>query len=157
MKEEWRKIPGWENYEISIDTKEGRCRRILKHSTKEKVNTTSHKYIMWQLSKDGVMTTQQAARWIAITYPELVQNEWFPGAEIDHIDTDTTNNHPSNLRWVSSSGNKLNPITRQHMSDVQIGKNINSKSLSRWVIKLSMDDEIPPASVLLKRFSHERA
>lgn len=136
MEEKWRKIPGWEDYEISIDSKEGKCRRVFKTKIKEKANTyTKGGYIIWQLSKEGKVLSCQAARWIAITYPELVQNEYFEGAEIDHIDTDILNNHPSNLRWTTSSTNQSNPLTLKHMSDAQKGKNLNKPSLSQPIIQ----------------------
>lgn len=136
MEEEiWRKIPGWSEYEISIASKEGKCRRVFKTTTKEKSNTrTKGGYIVWQLSKEGKLLTRQAACWIAITYPELVQNEYFDGAEIDHIDTDINNNYPTNLRWVSSSGNQRNPLTLVHMSAAQKGNNFNNH-LSKPVLQ----------------------
>ena len=142
--EEWRKVPGWEEYEISIATKEGKCRRVFKHTTKEKANTkTNGGYIVWKLTvtKKGKALTQQAARWIAFTYPELVENEYFEGAEIDHKDTDRLNNHPLNLRWTDSSGQKNNPLTKQHMSECQIGMNINNPQISKAVIRYSMTGE----------------
>lgn len=132
MIEEWKKVPGKE-YWINIDTPEGRCRRIYKNG---KVKVLSNKprkcdgRIYWVLSKDGKLTIQQAARWIAITYPELVQNEYFPGAEIDHIDTDRMNNHPSNLRWVTPKENCNNPLTRKHISEAAKGKKVIKLSLS---------------------------
>ena len=41
--------------------------------------------------------------------------------EVDHIDTNPLNNVVDNLRWVTSSENKRNELTRKHMSEVQIG------------------------------------
>lgn len=40
---------------------------------------------------------------------------------VDHIDTDTTNNCVNNLRWVTPKENSNNSLTRQHISDSQIG------------------------------------
>ena len=120
--EEWRDVPGFEGkYQISISTKEGKC-RSLNFNNKGITMLLSNKvgkkdYIKWALCKDGKSKADQAARWIAITYPDLVQNEWFEGAEIDHIDTDPLNNNPSNLRWVSHKGNMNNPLTRIHQSN----------------------------------------
>lgn len=128
--EEWRDVPGYEGkYQISIETKEGKCRSLdYNHTGKvgELKNTRDKRdgRIYWKLSR----TNQQAARWIAITYPKLVGGEWFPGAEIDHIDTDPGNNCPSNLRWVSSSGNKNNPLTKIHMSECQKGKHLSEET-----------------------------
>lgn len=142
--EEWRDVPGFEGlYQINIDTPEGKCRSLNYHRT-GKVREFSRKpdkrdrRLYWLLSKDGKKVKYQAARWIALTYPELVQNEWFDGAEIDHIDTNRLNNHPSNLRWVTPKENSNNPLTKQHMSEAMT----NHPAKSKWVIKLSKDNEI---------------
>lgn len=162
MEEIWKDIPGFEGkYQINIDTPEGRCRRCFSNHMREfsaKPNKNDGR-IRWALLKEGVPYVQQAAVWIALTYPELVQNEWFEGAEIDHIDTDRLNNHPSNLRWVTSSENHNNCLTKKHMSESKKGstiseahkynlskalkeKNINNPKYSKWVIKLSKNNEI---------------
>ena len=122
VNEEWRKVPGFPNYEISITTKEGKCKSlnygghpgVVKELSNKPLGSSKYKHIMWRLTSNGVLTSHTAARWIAITYPELVENEYFEGAEIDHKDTDPLNNHPSNLRWVTHKGNMNNPLTRQH-------------------------------------------
>lgn len=88
-------------------------------------------YIYWCIPVDGTRVTHQAARWIAMTYPELVQNEYFEGAEIDHIDTNTVNNHPSNLRWVDRSGQMSNPLTRIHNRDARAGKHPTEETRMR--------------------------
>lgn len=142
--EEWRDIPGYEGlYQINIDTPEGKCRSLNYHRTGKvrEFSKKPRKYdgrLYWDLSKDGKPTTYQAARWIALTYPELVTNEYFEGAEIDHIDTDPSNNHPSNLRWVSHKENQNNPLTRAHNSEAQKGNQNHNK----WVIKLNKNNEI---------------
>lgn len=113
--EEWRKVPGYENYEISIETKEGKCRSLNYNKTGEakelSCKADKNGRLYWGLVKNCVQTREQAARWIALTYPELVENEYFEGAEIDHKDTDPLNNHPSNLRWVTPKENMNNPLT----------------------------------------------
>lgn len=158
--EEWRDIPGFEGlYQVSISTKEGRCRRLYKNGNIKELSNTPHKSngrIYWVLSKDGKFTNKQAARWIAITYPELVQNEYFDGAEIDHIIPLSLggSNHPSNLRWVTRKDNINNPLTiknmqkqksdkhREHISESLKGKHLNRPDQSKWVIKLSLNNEI---------------
>lgn len=124
MQEEWRNVPGFDGrYQIDISTKEGRCRSTNYRRTgkiKEMTNRPNKQNgrINWCLNS----LTKQAAYWIAITYPELVQNEYFEGAEIDHIDTDRLNNHPSNLRWVDRKGQMNNPLTLRHLSESLKGK-----------------------------------
>lgn len=123
--EKWRDVPGYEGlYQISIITKEGKCRSLnyrghkgVVKEFKTKPNKNNYNRIYWNLTADGKATVQQAAVWIALTYPELVKNEYFEGAVIDHIDTDPLNNHPSNLRWVTSKENSNNPLTRKHLSE----------------------------------------
>lgn len=78
--------------------------------------------IYWCLFKRCKGSTRQAAVWIALTFPELIQNEYFEGAEIDHIDTDRLNNRPSNLRWVTRKENANNPLTRLHNSESKKGE-----------------------------------
>lgn len=135
--EEWRKVPGYENYEISIDTKECRCRsiknNIILNNKPNKLNR-----VFWGLYRDGKRTYYQAARWVALTFPELVENEYFEGAHIDHKDTDRLNCHPSNLRWVTQKENNNNPITRKHNSSGHIGQGINDPRKSKPVEQYSL-------------------
>ena len=135
MTEEWRDVPGYEGlYQISIDTKEGRC-RSLNYEKTGKVKELSNKpcsrdkRIKWGLYRNGNLKIRQAARWIAITFPELIENEYFEGAEIDHKDTDRLNNQPSNLRWVSREGNLNNPLTKKHMCSAQKGRIITAAQM----------------------------
>lgn len=121
MKENWRDVPGYEGlYQITVDG-EVRCRRFYKNG---KVKILSNKpnvqnRINWGLCKNGKETVYQAAKWVAITFPELL-NEYFDGAVIDHKDTNPINNHPSNLHWVSQKDNCGNPLTKKHMSEAKI-------------------------------------
>lgn len=158
MEENWRKVPapGFENYEISIDTPEGRCRNTnWRGRIRELTNNKNGRYVFWCLNK----TTEQAARWIALTYPELIENEYFEGAEIDHKDTDTFNNQPSNLRWVDRKGQFANQLTKKHMSESakdkifteehrenmsksRKGKYINHPSFSKPVIQSDLEGNV---------------
>jgi len=157
---EWRNVPGFEGlYQINIDTPEGRCRNLNYRETgkvRELANNPDKRgRLNWNLSKNGKKTHYQAARWIALTFPELVQNEYFEGAQIDHIDTNRLNDHPSNLRWVTPKENQNNPLTRKHISDSQKGRkhpeetkrkmserHLNHPGLSKGVIQFSFNNEI---------------
>lgn len=149
--ENWRNIPGKETYQISIDTKEGKCRslnfRNCKGKTKELSNNhPSTRYINWNIG--GIV--KQAAVWIAITYPELVQNEYFEGAEIDHIDTDPVNNYPSNLKWVTHKENENNPLTKQHISKSNTGRKLSYEHVQKIV---SLHKGVPLTKEHKKRIS----
>ena len=132
--EEWRDVPGFDGlYKIDISTKEGRCWSCY---TSKCLSNKPYKHtgrINWMLyGRNGETVFQQAARWIAITYPELVQNEYFEGAEIDHIDTDPLNNHPSNLRWVDRVGQMNNKLTKQHLSKALTNRTDKSKPVKQY-------------------------
>lgn len=145
--EKWRNVPGFEGkYQIDISTPEGKCRSLDYRRTgniKEMCNKPdkTHGRIFWTLSLNGKKVSYQAARWIALTFPELVQNEWFEGAEIDHVDTNRLNNHPSNLKWVSQKENRNNPLTVIHNSEAQKGNNLNRKDESKPVVQFTKNGE----------------
>lgn len=150
--EEWRNVPGFNGkFQISITPKECKCRNTNWRGTcqtKELPNTIlSNGRINWSLNR----IVKQSAYWVAITYPELVENEYFEGAEIDHKDTDPLNNQPSNLHWVTRSGNMSNPITVQKIRNNQTGKGNsmygsgkrqqNRPDQSKPVVQYSLDEK----------------
>lgn len=123
----WRTVPNFSNYEISIDTEEGLCRnkttgKILSNRT----NKNGRKY--WCLVSNKEERRYQAARWIALTYPELIQNEWFEGAEIDHINGNKFDNRPQNLRWVTHKENMNNINTREQRSALLTGRKLTEET-----------------------------
>lgn len=139
MEENWRNVPGFDNYQTSIDTPEGRCRSLNLYSHKTPIVLSNKPCkrdgrIKWILRKGGKSFCKQAARWIAITYPELVQNEYFEGAQIDHIDTNPLNNHPSNLRWVTPKENINNPLTKEHRSASLKGRTFSTATREKFSV-----------------------
>ena len=134
--EEWRDVPGFEGlYQVSINTKEGLCRNVNYRNTgnirvfTSKPSKTDGR-IRWGLRNNNTYICQQAAYWIAITYPELIQNDYFPGAEIDHIIPLSVGgtNHPSNLRWVTPKENTNNPVTKALVSSIRTGKHLTTET-----------------------------
>lgn len=161
-----REVPGYDGqYVIEINAEDAMCYSVKSGKyLSNRINRDGRVY--WNLCKNGCAKNWQAARWVAFTFPEIVVGEYFDGAEIDHIDTDRLNNHPSNLRWVNSIGNNRNPLTRKHKSEANKGHKISedtkkkisqslkgnkltieakekiSKAKSKCVIKLSRNNEI---------------
>ena len=112
-------VPGFPNYVITVDIAgNAKCTNTnWRGTTRELKNHIDHHgYIRWCLQKNCTRVYKSAAYWVAITFLELVQNEYFDGAVIDHIDTNRLNNHPSNFRWVTPKENSNNPLSKQHMS-----------------------------------------
>lgn len=48
---------------------------------------------------------------------------YFDGAEVDHIDTNPSNNHVNNLRWRTHKENCNNELTKKHYSEANKGEN----------------------------------
>lgn len=97
---EFRIIPDFENYQISNDgivqnVKTGRCLSY---------ETDKDGYFRVQLCKNNKKFKRFVHRLVAQTFIE--NPESLP--IVDHIDRDKQNNHVSNLRWTSHSGNSRN-------------------------------------------------
>lgn len=138
-----RYIPGTDGlYEVAIEDNNIYC--ISHHKTTHilKNTVTPKGYIFWDLKYSGKRHNRQVGYWVALTYPELVQNDYFEGAEIDHIDTNTLNNHPSNLKWVTHTGNINNPLTRKHRAASLKGVFLNHASLSKPVKQYTLQGEL---------------
>lgn len=111
--EEWRDVPVWEGYyEASTlgNIRRTKNKRLLKPGT-------DGRYCIAFLCKNGKREHFKWHRIIANTFPELVQNEWFPGAEIDHISGVKTDNSVFNLRWVNHKENMANENTKPKIKE----------------------------------------
>ncbi len=77
-----------------------------------------HGYYLFQLWKNNMARKISAHRLVAIAFiPNPCK---YP--EIDHIDNNHINNHVENLRWCTSSMNKMNSITRRNHSIAMKGR-----------------------------------
>lgn len=107
----FRQIPNSKYYEAA---KEGYIRRIGGNVLKGYSNKKRNGYVSVNLSEDNVQKTWTIHQLIALTYPEIC-GEYFEGAEIDHINTITTDNRAENLHWVKSrKENMNNPLTKEN-------------------------------------------
>ena len=126
--EEWRPIEGFEGlYEVSNTGKvkslekyvsnnggiQRRPERILKQNIQR--NRERRRTVI--LCKDGKTFPKSVSRLVAIAF--IPNPECKPC--VDHIDTNPQNNHVSNLRWVTTHENAMNPLTRIHNSMSKIG------------------------------------
>lgn len=128
-----KEVPGTNgNYLIEVTDNEVKCWSI--RSERYLANNLYRGRIRWSLLYNGKQVKQDAGRWVALTFPEIC-GDYFEGAEIDHKDTDTTNNHPTNLHWVTRSQNALNPITRLHKRAAKL----NRKDMSLGVEQYTKD------------------
>ena len=125
---EWRKVPDY-HYSICVTGEEFICKNT---DTDKVISTIKHNgRLFWKLWKDGKGHQQQIGVWIALTFPELIENKWFDGAEIDHKDTNPLNNHPFNLKWVSHKDNINNPLTLLKKSESRKGVKHSEKTKTK--------------------------
>ena len=138
----WKDIKGYEGlYQVSslgrvrsIDhyRKSGKGGYIIKGKVLKQNFDGKKRYLHVILSKGKKTRTVQVHTLVGKHFVEGYKK----GLEIDHIDTITTNNKVSNLKWVTRSENMRNPITYKktikHHIEVQsipvIGINIQNGS-----------------------------
>lgn len=129
MTEVWKPVAGFEGlYEVSnlgnikalarsvYSTKTGK----LHQRRPEKIlkpNIGPRGYALVVLCKEGKTFPWLVHRLVASAFIPNPENK----LEVDHVDTDTTNNNASNLRWVTRKENSLNPLTRAHNSEAKQG------------------------------------
>lgn len=107
--EQWKEIPGYDGkYDVSTYGNV-RCvnyRRSGK-SQNMKLSLSRHNYYMVTLRQQGKNVNRSVHRLVAIT--------WIPNPknlpEIDHINSDPSDNRVENLRWCTKEENLTNPIT----------------------------------------------
>lgn len=110
--EVWKDIQGYEGlYQVS---NLGRV-KSLRRSKIRKLYKDDKGYFRVTLKKKGKSKNFQIHRLVATAFIPNPENK----PEVDHINTIRTDNRVQNLRWVTSSENSNNPLTKKHF----IGKN----------------------------------
>lgn len=139
--EEWRDVIGFEGYYMVSSL--GRCvslnrvyednNRSSKYIKQRLVSFTmvANNYLQYRLWKNNKQYNVSAHRLVASAFIPNPNN--YP--EIDHIDTNKTNNSVSNLRWCTRTMNGLNPISRKKNSDSKKGK--PNFQLSKAVVRVN--------------------
>lgn len=127
MEEVWKDIKGYEGlYQIS---NLGRVKSTKRHEEtimsppRDKVG-----YTRVSLLKDGYRKTYLVHRLVAEMFIPNPDNK----KEVDHIDTDPTNNVVTNLRWVSPSENQFNELTYKRKCRPIIQFDINGYLIRKW-------------------------
>ena len=107
-REQWRDVVGYENYEIS------NVGRIRNKKTKKFLKPCKNNigYLNVGLCKNGTQKTFRIHRLVGEAFIPNPENK----PQIDHIDTNKTNNYYKNLRWVTPLENSQNELTRQHLT-----------------------------------------
>ena len=108
IKEEWKAISQFPNYEIS---NYGRVRRMWKNHTKlKKTRLNKYGYEIVHLSKDSINKHCPVHRLVAMAFIPNPDN--LP--EVNHIDGNKENNCVDNLEWVSRSENMKHAYSIGH-------------------------------------------
>ncbi len=122
-------------------------------------HTNTIKNLSLSLNKDGYVRVKlwKNCKGKVLAVHRLVAEAFVPNPnnkpQIDHINTDKTNNtvwlnedgsvnyEKTNLRWVTKKENINNPLTIKHLSETKIG-NENAKSIYRAVLQYTKDGKL---------------
>jgi hypothetical protein len=155
IREIWKPIVGYENYEISSF---GRVRHaITKRIRKLLMGTTGYK--CFKVRQNGKLKNIKIHQAVAKAFIPNPCNK----PNIDHINNIKTDNKISNLRWVTNSENSHNTSIRSDNSSGLKGVSFNKRS-GKWVayidfnrkrIPLGYFDTIEEAKTTRQRKSTE--
>ena len=141
MEEEWRQIPGFENYQVSS---QGRVRntlnnqralrkepKILKHSESE-----DGYYRVGLCNGKGNPKLIFVHKLVALAFLSPVEDKLF----IDHIDRNNKNNTPDNLRYVNLCEQNQNRGSKGTVScgerNISLHKGLYQVSYQRFKIRV---------------------
>lgn len=170
--ERWKPIPGFEDcYEISdfgnIRSKDrwvtyrNGCKRFIPGKYML-INAATRKYKTVCLHKECRMERWSIHRLVAICFIPNPKNLPY----VDHINADPSNNHYSNLRWVTQKENMNNPITKKRHRErvytedrnakiLASRKRLNTKNQEREVHQFSLSGEYIASYKSLKEAERE--
>lgn len=111
MIEIWKQIKGYDEYQVS---NLGRVKSKYRVLT---ATPTDKGYLRVNITKKGKSKSFRVHRLVAEAFIPNPDNK----PQVDHINTDRTDNRVENLRWVTGKENCSNPITSIHNSQRQVG------------------------------------
>lgn len=106
MTEEWRKIKGFDNYEVS---NKGNVRNI-KTNRLLKIAYQPSGYAIVSLRANGITRTSAVNRLVMNAFNPIEDNQNVR-YDVVHIDNDKRNNELSNLKWMTHTDNILRYAT----------------------------------------------
>lgn len=132
----WKPVIGYEGlYEVSSL---GNVRSLWYGKKNMKLRTDKDGYLMVNFHKDKKQTTHKVHRLVAETF--IPNPEGKP--QIDHINTDKTDNRAENLKWVTQKENNNNPLSKKHISTGKLGKNRGKDHFaSKSIIQFTKNNE----------------
>ena len=125
--EEWKQIPGYENYEVSnLGNVRGKQHVLIQRPSA----TSMYKYVNMKVNNKNVMRSVH----------RLVGYAFIPNPDnkptIDHINRDKYDNRVENLRWATLSEQAIN----KHYSNISGHRNIcKSPSCDRYIVSIWRD------------------
>ena len=145
MTEIWRDIKDYEGlYQISNLGRVRSLDRYAKHSRggnmliKGKIlkpTINSNDYYVVNLSKNGVEIINYIHRLVAEAFVLNPENK----PEVDHINTNRTDNRIENLRWATDEEQANNSLTKEHNSNAKKGKYGKEHPRSKPVLQFDLN------------------
>lgn len=117
-KEIWKTIEEFDNYEVSNfgNVRNKKTGRLLKKAIKKrKINSLGYEYVTVKGRYKLYVHRLVAKAFVENPNPTKFNI-------IDHIDTNSLNNHYLNLKWTDYKGNMNNPRTKEKLRERGIGK-----------------------------------
>ncbi len=144
MKNEiWKPVKGYESmYEVS---NYGRCRSLDRQvNSKHGTRTVYGQILRPDLSNNGYLrySFSRSQNRCKISAHRLVAKHFIPNPEnkpqVNHIDSDKTNNHVDNLEWVTMSENMKHDYKHNSRTSpyVKGEKHFNAKLTKKDVVKI---------------------
>lgn len=124
--ENWKEIPGYDGkYEVStygnvrcVNYRNSGLSKIMK------MHLTKHNYYMITLRQGGKNVNRSVHRLVALTWIANPNN--LP--EIDHINSNPSDNRVENLRWCTKEENLSNPATKEKRQNTKVKSKPYSKN-----------------------------
>ena len=140
MKEIWKQIKGYEgHYEVSNFGNVKSIKRIVNGNKRQKIKTIPEKllakrkigeYLAVILAKERHNKSFLVHRLVAINFIPNPENK----KEVNHLDSNPSNNHVSNLNWATISENRDHTVQQnRHAKGDKCGR---SKLKSYQVVKI---------------------